>query len=68
MTHFSFTQPEGPYEVFLVFYKPGSSSAYTTFDVGGSTACHLTTPVGGTWSVALVPYGANVGSLTLKLT
>jgi hypothetical protein len=68
VTHFSFTQPEGPREVFLVFYEPGSSRSYTTCDVGGRTTCHLTTPVGGTWSVALVPYEANVGSLILKLT
>ncbi len=68
MTHFSFTQPEGPREVFLVFYKPGSSTAYATYDVGGTTTCPLTTPVAGTWSVELVPYEANVGSLTLKLT
>ena len=68
VTHFSFTQPGGPNEVFLVFYKPGSSTAYATCDVGGTTTCRLTTPVGGTWSVALIPYEANVGSLTLKLT
>ncbi|MGD0376448.1 MAG: hypothetical protein ABSB01_17930, partial [Streptosporangiaceae bacterium] len=65
VTHFSFTQSEGPREVFLVFYEPGSSRSYTTCDVGGSTYCNFTTPVGGTWSVALVPYEANVGSLTL---
>ena len=68
VTHFSFAQPGGPDEVFLVFYKPGSSTAYATCDVGGTTTCPLTTPVPGTWSVELVPYGANVGSLTLKLT
>jgi hypothetical protein len=65
VTHFSFTQPGGPREVFLVFYEPGSSTAFTTCDVGGSTYCNFTTPVGGTWSVVLVPYEANVGSLTL---
>jgi hypothetical protein len=69
VTHFHFTQPGGPDEVFLVFYEPGSSRAYTTCDVSeASTTCPLTTPAGGTWSVALVPYEANVGSLTLKLT
>ncbi len=68
VTDFHFTQPGGPNEVFLVFYKPGGSSAYTTCDVVGSTHCHLTTPVGGTWSVALVPYEANVGSLRIELT
>lgn len=68
VTHFAFAQPGGPNEVFLVFYKPGTSSAYTTCDVGGSTYCHFTTPVGGTWSIELVPYEANIGSLTLELT
>jgi hypothetical protein len=68
VTHFHFSQPGGPNEVFLDFYKPRSSSSYTTCDVVGNTACPLKTPVGGTWSIALVPYEANVGSLTLKLT
>jgi hypothetical protein len=68
VTHFSFAQPGGPNEVFLVFYEPGSSRAYTTCDVGGTTICALTTPVGGRWSIALIPYEANVGSLTLKLS
>jgi hypothetical protein len=68
VTHFSFAQPSGPHEVFLVFYEPGSSTSFTTCDVGTGTTCHLTTPVGGRWSIALVPYEANVGSLTLKLT
>jgi hypothetical protein len=67
VTRFNFTQPGGPNEVFLVFYEPHTSSAYTTCDVVGNTTCRLTTPVGGTWSIALVPYEANVGSLTLKL-
>jgi hypothetical protein len=68
VTHFDFTQPGGPNEVFLVFHKPGSSSTYTTCDVGGNTYCNFTTPVGGTLSIALIPYEANVGSLTLELT
>jgi hypothetical protein len=68
VTHFSFAQPGGPNEVFLVFYEPGSSRAYSTRDVGGTAICPLTPPVGGRWSIALIPYEANVGSLTLKLT
>ena len=67
VTHFNFSQAGGPNEVFLFFYKPGGSSSYTTCDVGGDTYCNFTTPVGGTWSIALVPYEANVGSLTLEL-
>jgi hypothetical protein len=68
VTHFDFTAPSGPVEVFLVFYEPGSSTSYNTCDVTGNTTCPLTPPVGGTWSVALVPYQANVGSLTIELT
>jgi hypothetical protein len=64
VTHFDFTD-NGPVEVFLVFYEPGSSSSYTTCDVTGNTFCNFTTPVGGTWSIALVPYAGTVGSLTL---
>ena len=66
MTHFNFTD-NGPVEVFLVFYEPGSSSSYTTCDVTGNTTCPVKTLVGGTWSIALVPYAATVGSLTLTL-
>jgi hypothetical protein len=65
VTHFDFTDGGGPVEVFLEFYEPDSSSAFTTCDVTGNTFCNFTTPVGGTWKVALIPYAATVGSLTL---
>jgi hypothetical protein len=66
VTHFNFTD-NGPAEVFLVFYEPGSSSSYTQCDITGNTTCPVKTPVGGTWSIALVPYAATVGSLTLTM-
>jgi hypothetical protein len=70
VTHFNFSQPGGSGEVFLYFYEPGTSSAYAQCNNGvvGNTTCRLTTPVGGTWKVALVPYQANVGSLTIKVS
>jgi hypothetical protein len=68
VTYLNFTDVDGPVEVFLVFYEPGSSSGYTTCDVTSNGTCPLKTPVGGTWSIALVPYEASVGSLTLELT
>jgi hypothetical protein len=52
----------------LYFYEPGSSSSYTSCTFIGNGPCTLKTPVGGTWSIALVPYAASVGSLTIKLT
>jgi hypothetical protein len=66
VTHFDFTD-NGPVEVFLEFYEPGSSTSYTTCDVTGNTTCAVKPPVGGTWSIALVPYAATVGSLTLTM-
>jgi hypothetical protein len=68
VTHFSFSQPGGPNEAFLYFYEPGGSSPYTTCILVGTTTCPLTPPVGGTWKIALVPYEANVGSLTIEMT
>jgi hypothetical protein len=70
VTHFNFTQPSGPNEVFLYFYEPGTSSAYTECNngVAGNTYCNFITPLAGTWKATLVPYEANIGSLTLKLT
>lgn len=65
VTHFDFTGGGGPAEVFLDFYEPGSSSAYTTCDFTGNSFCNFTPPVGGTWEVVLVPYESTVGSLTL---
>jgi len=64
VTHFDFTG-NGPVDVFLEFYEPGSSTSYTTCDIVGNTTCAVKPPVGGTWSIALVPYAATVGSLTL---
>jgi hypothetical protein len=70
VTHFHFTQSGGTGEVSIDFYEPGSGSAYGQCNNGvvGNTTCSLKTPVGGTWKVALIPYEASVGSLTLKLT
>jgi hypothetical protein len=66
VTHFDVTD-NGPVEVFLEFFEPGSNSADATCAVTGNTECLVKTPVGGTWSFALVPYGATAGSLTLTL-
>ena len=66
VTHFDFTD-NGPVEVLLEFFEPGSSTSYTTCDVAGNTTCLVKTPVGGTWSFALVPYGATAGRLALTL-
>jgi hypothetical protein len=68
VTHFNFTDPGGAVQVTLYFYEPGSSSSYTSCTFVGNGPCTLKTPVGGTWSIALVPYAASVGSLTIKLT
>jgi hypothetical protein len=70
VTHFDFTNDGSTGEVFLYFYEPGNSTAYGQCNNGvvGNTTCSFKTPVGGTWKVALIPYEASVGSLTLKLT
>jgi hypothetical protein len=68
ITRFSFSQPGGPDQVTLYFYEPGSSSEYTVCNIVSNTTCSLQTPVAGTWSITLIPYEANVGSLTIKLT
>jgi hypothetical protein len=65
VTHFSFADSEGVVQVTLYFYEPGSSSAYTSCNFTANGFCNFAPPVGGTWSVALVPYEATVGSLTL---
>jgi hypothetical protein len=67
ITHFNFTNNGSPGEVFIDFYEPGSSSIYAQCNNGvvGNTYCNFTTPVSGTWKVALVPFQASVGSLTL---
>jgi hypothetical protein len=68
VTKFDFTDNGSAGAFYLYFYEPGSSSYYTDcyFDANGT--CTVKAPVGGTWSIALVPYGASVGSLTIKLT
>jgi hypothetical protein len=66
VTHFDFTD-KGPVEVLLEFIEPGSDSAYATCTFTGNKTCSVETPVGGTWSIALVPYAATAGSLTLTL-
>jgi hypothetical protein len=68
VTRFNFTDSQGPVQVSLNFYEPGSSSLYTQCNFQANGTCSLKTPVGGTWKIALVPYAATVGSLTLKLT
>jgi hypothetical protein len=74
VTNFKFSQPGGPDSFTLYFYKPGvswTSGDWTEFcTFGGDSSCHFTTPAGssGTWSIELIPYEANVGSLTLKFT
>jgi hypothetical protein len=68
ITKFKLTDDGSTGSVYLYFYEPGSSSYYTYcyFDANGT--CPVKTPVGGTWSIALLPSGASVGSLTIKLT
>ena len=68
VTNFDFSQAGGPDQVTLYFYEPHSSSEYTVCNIVSNTTCSLQTPVGGTWSITLIPYEANVGSLTIKLT
>jgi hypothetical protein len=67
ITRFGFSQPGGPDQVTLYFYEPDSSSKYTVCNIDSNTTCSLQTPVGGTWFITLIPYEANVGSLTIKL-
>ena len=68
VTRFNFTDSQGGVQVTLYFYEPGSSSAYTQCTFIGNGTCTVKTPTGGTWSMALVPYSATVGSLSIKLT
>jgi hypothetical protein len=71
VTNFKFSQPGGPDQVTLDFYAPGNSwpGAWTdTCTFAGNSYCHFITPKSGTWSIELLPYEANVGSLTLELT
>ena len=68
VTHFDFSQAGGPDQVTFYFYEPGSSTQYTVCNVSANTTCPVTTPVGGTWSITLIPYEGNTGSLTIKLS
>jgi hypothetical protein len=65
VTHFDFTDASGPVEVFLEFHEPGSSGSFTTCGFTGNSFCNFTAPVGGSWSIALIPHAATVGSLSL---
>jgi len=49
----------------LNFYKPGSTSPYTSHYFPDNGYFDFTTPLTGTWKVQLVPDGASVGTMTL---
>jgi hypothetical protein len=68
VTKFKLTDDGSTGSVWLYFYEPGSSTDYTYCYFDASGTCTVKTPVGGTWSIALLPNGASVGSLTIKLT
>ena len=68
VTNFNFTNNGSGGSFYLYFYEPGSSSSYTDCGFNANGTCPVKTPVGGKWSIALVPYSASVGSLTIKLT
>ena len=67
VTKFNFTDDGSGGSAYLYFYEPGSSSAYATPGFSADGTYSFKTPVGGTWSIALVPYSASVGSLTLTM-
>jgi len=66
---FNFTDNGSGGGIYLYFYEPGTSSSYTNCYFDSNGKCSFKTPAGsgGTWSIALVPYSASVGSLTLTL-
>jgi hypothetical protein len=68
VTQFNFTDGSYSGSFTLYFYKPGSTSAYTSSDFGDNGYYNFTTPLSGTWTVQLVPDGASVGSMTLTMT
>ena len=68
VTQFNFSDGTGPGSFYLYFYKPGSTSPYTSCFFSNNDSCDFTTPVSGTWSIQLVPNGASTGSLTLTMT
>src|SRR5260221_7448464 len=65
LTQFIFSNGSSGGLVDLYFYKPGSTSTYTSCAFSDNGYCDFTTPITGTWSVKLVPYASSVGSLTL---
>jgi hypothetical protein len=65
VTHFDFSQPGGPDQITLYFYEPDSSTEYTVCNIDTNTYCNFTAPVTGTWSITLIPYESDTGSLTL---
>src|SRR5258708_4582792 len=67
LTQFIFSNGSSGGLVDLYFYKPGSTSTYTSCAFSDNGYCDFTTPITGTWSVKLVPYASSVGSLTLTI-
>jgi len=67
VTQFNFSDGTSPGSFYLYFYKPGSTSSYTSCFFTDNGSCDVTTPVSGTWSIQLVPNGASIGSLTLTM-
>jgi len=65
VTQFNFSNGGSGGTVYLYFYKPGSTSSYTSCGFSDNGYCDFTPPLTGTWKVKLVPYSASVGSLTL---
>jgi len=65
VTNFNFSDGTNPGSFYLYFYKPSSSSAYTSNFFGDNGWYDFNTPATGTWTVKLVPYSSSVGSMTL---
>jgi hypothetical protein len=67
VTNFDFTNDGSTGAVYLAFYEPHSSTVYQEPSFGSDGSYKLTPPESGTWSIALVPIDASVGSLTIEL-
>ena len=65
ITQFNFSNGSSGGQVALDFYKPGSSSPYTSCSFFGDDYCDFTPPLTGTWKVKLDPVSNSVGSLRL---
>jgi len=65
VTNFNFSDGAFTGSFSLNFYKPGSTSVYTSSDFGDNGYYDFTPPLTGTWKVKLVPDGASVGTATL---